>query len=115
VYDSIQANGNHVPVFFQLLSDGQLRLLVKHASVFQPVIPYYKEMHIGDEYDSFVLTKTYYVQEKGKAPQRIRKSVKSLKAALPAYDKSIIQLCNTLDLNLRKETDLVRLFEALNH
>jgi hypothetical protein len=115
VYDSIQSNGNHVPVFFQLLSDGQLRLLVKHASVFQPVIPYYKEMHIGDEYDSFVLTKTYYVQEKGMAPQRIRKSVKSLKAALPAYDKSIIQLCNTLDLNLRKETDLVRLFEALNH
>lgn len=115
VYDSIAATDSMQHVFFQLLSDGPVRLLVKHTSVFQPVIPYFREMHIGDEYDSFVLTKAYYVQEAGKPAIRVRKSIRSLVTALPNYEKPITNHCNLLDLNLRKESDLVRLFEALNH
>jgi hypothetical protein len=115
VYDSIAAKDSMQHVFFQLLSDGHVRLLVKHTSVFQPVIPYFKEMHIGDEYDSFVLTKAYYIQEAGKPALRVRKTMRSLVAALPSYQSHLISLCTSLDLNLRKEADLVRLFEALNH
>jgi hypothetical protein len=114
IYDDFTKTDSVHPSFFQLLSDGNYKLLVRHFVVFRFSNPFYLDMHIGDECDRFIKMNAYYVQEGSSPAIRIRKSIKSLQSAFPQKKERIRQICNERDLNIRKETDLIRLFETLN-
>ena len=114
VYDDFSKSDSVQPSYFQLLSDGNYKLLVRHFIVFRFSNPFYLDMHIGDECDRFIKMNAYYVQEGSLPAIRIRKSIKSLQSAFPQNKDRIRQICNERGLNVRKEADLIHLFEMLN-
>lgn len=100
--------------YFELLSNGNFRLLLRRIAIFEPYNPPYTALHSGSEYDRFIIFKSYYLQKNGSPAIKIRKNKHYILSILKDRRKELEKYIKQNKLKLRKDTDLINLISYYN-
>ncbi|MDO9510128.1 MAG: hypothetical protein Q7J34_00080 [Bacteroidales bacterium] len=100
--------------YFQVLTEGKYRLLIKHTLTFDRANPTCALLQFANEYDRLVPLKVYYVQQGVKPAEKIKNSLRNISKVINVSKDSLKEISLKNSLNIRKEEDLIRLFNHLN-
>lgn len=114
IYDTVLNQTHKIKGFFEIIADGETRLLCKHSMVFERADPPYTALHHGYAYDRFRHMKSFYVQQQQKPAQKIKLSRDGLLEALPEKRDKIEKLWKTLKPNSSNLSEIRSFFKHLN-
>ena len=100
--------------YFELLSNGNFRLLLRRIAIFEPYNPPYTALHSGTEYDRFIILKSYYFQKNGNPAIKIRKNKHYVLSIFNDKRKELKKYIKQNKLKLHKDTDLINLINYYN-
>lgn len=114
IYDSALNKTHTIKGLFEIIADGETRLLCRHTMVFERADPPYTTLHHGNAYDRFRHMKSFYVQQQQKPAQKIKLSREGLLEALPDKRDKIERLWKALKPSSSNLSELRSFFKYLN-
>ena len=100
--------------YFELLSNGKYRLLLRRIAIFEPYNPPYTALHSGSEYDTFIILKSFYLQKNDSPAIKIRKNKHYMLSIFKDRRKELEKYIKKNKLKLHKDTDLINLINHYN-
>lgn len=114
IHDDVRKNHQTKKAFFEVISDGETRLLCRHTMIFERANPPYTALHHGYAYDRFRHQKLFYLQTADKPAQKIKLSRSGLIEAIPEKQEKIEKLWKTLRPNPSNISEIKTFFRHLN-
>ena len=100
--------------YFELLVNGNYKLLLRRIAIFEPYNPPYTALHSGSEYDRFIILKSYYLQKDGNPALKIRKNKQYILSILKDKRKELEKYIKQNKLKIHKDKDLIDLVNYYN-
>ena len=100
--------------YFEVVSEGFYRLLVRRVMLFEPANPPYTALQIGNEYDRFVPLEFLYLQVGDEPAVRLKRSSAFLQKTFGSQWPAIKEFIKTANLSLRKRPDAERVVRYCN-
>jgi len=114
VFDDVKNKDQTKKAFFEVIADGETRLLCRHTMVFEMADPPYTALHHGYAYDRFRHQKVFFLQTADKPAQKVRLSRSGLMEVLPEKQEKIEKLWKTLRPNPSNLSEIKIFFRHLN-
>lgn len=100
--------------YFEVVSEGFYRLLVRHVALFEPANPPYTALHIGNEYDRFLPMEFLYIQAGDEPAVKLKRSSAFLQKMFGDQWPAAREFIKTAGLRLRKRSDAEQLIRFCN-